>query len=146
MWILGEHSLNLHYVLSPRPSGRLMLQQDLKSPDKTFLCSKASPNPPWRVALQSLRRWMLQDFQTACQGNSSQEGFRGKGFCSGKGELVLEELVQLKRSCCLLQSCQGQSCGSLPAAACSARRLHPEQSTRAPRKSSGCCSAATRDA
>lgn len=51
MWILGEHSLNLQYLLSPRPSGRLMLQQDLKSPDKTFPCSKASPNPPWRVAL-----------------------------------------------------------------------------------------------
>lgn len=55
--------------------------------------------------------------------NSSQEGFKGKGFCSGKGELVLEELVQLQRSCCLLQSCQGQSRGSLPAAARSARRF-----------------------
>lgn len=96
---------------------------------------------------------MLQDFLTACQKNTSQEQFRERGPCLGKGNLILEDLAKLKKSPCLLQSCQGQSCRlaagcsvlSPPLASTSQHTLLQSKASGAS-KSFGCCSAVIRNA
>lgn len=102
-----------------------------------------------------LRRWMLQDFLTACQKNTSQEQFRGRGPCLGKEKLILEDLVKLKKSLCQLQSCQGQSCRlaagcsvlSPPLASSSQHTPLQSKASGLPGASKpfGCCSAVIRN-